>query len=168
MEKHGFYWRRVFLPQGSLARVGVHRYRCTVCRRTVSFLPDFCVPYKHFGADVIQGVLAAVLLLRLSARAVAGVNSLYNAASFTRFSVGQWMEHFQQNSRNLWQFGLERLGMTAPVGDRSAAALFGHLQRWGAGVAPVEHSLRAVQCALSQAFPPFGVFRAQLLPGCCT
>jgi hypothetical protein len=169
MRKHGFYWRYVILPGGARQRFGLHRFRCASCRRTVSFLPEFCVPYKHFGADVIQAVLAAVLLVKLSCRAVAAWDSVYNRASFSRYSVGEWLQHFRDNSQNLWQFGLQRLGVTPGVGLRCCAALFVHLQRFGAGRSGcVEEGLRAVQCALSCAFPPFGLFRAQLLPGCCT
>jgi hypothetical protein len=169
MQRHGFYWRWTILPSGARQRFGVHRFRCAACRRTVSYLPDFCVPYKHFGADVIQGVLAAVLLLNLSARAVAGVNSAYNAACFTRYGVGQWLEHFGRNSHNLWHFGLQRLSVAAGADPRSRGALLVHLLHFSAGrVGEVEHGLRAVQCALSEPFPPFGLFRAQLLPGCCT
>jgi hypothetical protein len=169
VHKHGVYERFVILPDGTRKRLGVHRFRCAVCGRTISFLPDFCVPYKHFGADVVHTVLAAVLLAGLSRRAVAAWDSVYNRASFSRFCVGEWLQHFERNSHNLWHFGLGRLGVAAGAGPRSVAALFAHLTRFGsARVAHAEHSLRAVQCGLSQPFPPFGLFRAQLLPGCFT
>lgn len=141
MHKHGFYWRFVILPNGAR---------------------------KHFGADVISAVLLAVLLMKLSLRAVAGVDSAYNAASFSRFCVGQWVEHFERNSNNLWQFGLARLGVDAAVSACCPAALLRHPIGFAAAVGPADQAFRAVQCGLSQPYPPFGVFRAQLLPGCVT
>lgn len=163
------YERFVILPDGARRRLGVHRFRCAVCGRTVSFLPDFCVPYKHFGADVINAALAAVLLLRLSLRAVAAWDSAWNAASFSRYCVGQWLQHFGRNSHNLWHFGLPRLFGAHSPGVGSQSVLLGHLTAFAAGRAEHAHcSFRAVQCTLSQPFPPLGLFRAQLLRGCFT
>ena len=169
MHRHGFYWRWVTLASGARERSGVHRFLCTRCGRTVSCLPDFCVPYKHFSADVIHGVLAAVLLMALSFRAVAHWDSVYNRAGFSRYCVGEWLAHFRRNSHNLWHFGLRRLGLSAGDDARTCATLFIRLQCFGAARSgDVAQSLRAVQCALSSAYPPFGLFRAQLLPGCFT
>lgn len=169
MHWHGFYWRFVILPSGVRKRFGVHRCRCAVCGRTVSFLPDFCVPYKHFGTDVIEAVLAAVLLSNLSVRAVARWDSVCNTAGFSRYCVGEWLVHFRRNSHNLWHFGLARLGVVAACEGRSCAALLLHLRGFGADEAGcAKHVLRMVQCVLSEQYPPFGLFRAQLLPGCFT
>lgn len=169
MRYHGFYLRFVILPDSRRERMGVHRFLCRKCRRTISFLPDFCVPHKHFGSEVICGVLRAVLLLGLSVRAVSASESVHNAASFSRFCVGQWVGHFHANTHNVWHFGLERLGLNASAGPCSAAVLLALLVSFAADrVEAVEQSFRPVQCALSQPFPPFGLFRAQLLPGCCT
>ena len=49
MVKHGHYKRHVILVIGVLVWFGVHRFLCKECGRTVSFLPDFAVPYKHYG-----------------------------------------------------------------------------------------------------------------------
>ena len=170
LHKHGFYWRWVILLDGARKRFGVHRSRCARCGRTISFLPDFCVPYKQFGADVIHAALVAVLLRGLSVRAVAVWDSVHNAAGFSRFCVGEWLQQFERNSRNLWQFGLDRLELSVAVGPRSLAVLLSHLLSFSAGRtehAP-ERGFGPVQCALSRPFPPFGLFRAQLLPGCFT
>ncbi len=147
----------------------MHRVRCNLCGRTVSYLPDFCVPYKHFGCDVIAAVLSAVLLLNVSRRAAAAWDSAWNGASFSRFCVGDWTGQFGRNSHNLWHFGLVRLGLAVGDGRGSIPALLRALLCFDAGSRGDElQSLRAVQCTLSGVFPPFGLFRAQLLPGCCT
>jgi hypothetical protein len=169
VHRHGFYWRFVILPDGVRERVGVHRMRCAVCRRTISFLPDFCVPYKHFGCDVIRAVLWAVVVLNVSRRAASAWDSVWNESSFSRFCAGEWVRQFGCNSHNLWHFGLARLGLSVDRGRGSLPALLSALLRFGGALRGDEvQALRAVQCALSEAFPPFGLFRAQLLPGCCT
>lgn len=170
MHRHGFYWRRVIDYAGGCFFLGVFRFRCTICKRTVSFLPDFCIPYKHFSTDVVATVLHAVLILNVVTCAVAAAGSIYNKAMFSHYCVYDWARQFRRNSHNLWHLGLVRLGITAvPVPD-AEAVLFSHLVAFGA-VSSAESarcSLRAAQCALSSTFPPFGLFRAQLLPGCCT
>jgi hypothetical protein len=119
---HGSYQRFVVLPDGMRVGFGVHRMRCDRCGRTISYLPDFCVPYKHFACDVIAAVLSAVLLVGVSRRAAAEWDSAWNAASFSRFCVGDWVRQFGRNSHNLWHFGLERLGLVSEEGRGSLRA----------------------------------------------
>jgi hypothetical protein len=169
MQRHGWYMRSVILTDGLRCRFGVFRFRCGQCGRTVSFLPDFCVPHKQFCADVVCAVLQAVLVLRLSARAVAAADSAFNAASFSRAAAGDWAGQFIRNSHNLRHFGLARLGLAIVVPSGGADVLLGLLLGFGAErVSEPAHSLRAVQCGLACCSPAFGVFRAQLLPGCVT
>jgi len=170
MHRHGWYPRSVIDFLGRFFSFGVYRFICARCGRTVSFLPDFCVPYKHFSGDVIGAVLQAVLLLNVAACATAAAQSIYNKASFSRYCVHDWLMQFRRNSHNLWHMGLARLGITAAPAADAEAVLFRHLAGFGAVFSgePDCRSLRAAQCALSGTFPPFGVFRAHLLPGCCT
>ncbi len=169
MHRHGFYWRFVVLADGARKGFGVHRMRCALCGRTISYLPDFCVPYKHFGSDVIWALLWAVIVLHVSRRAVSAWDSVWNRASFSRFCAGEWVRQFGRNGHNLWHFGLARLGLCTDTGRGSLAVLLRTLLRFSVGLRCDEaQALRAVQCALSGAFPPFGLFRAQLLPGCVT
>jgi len=135
----------------------------------VSFLPDFCVPYKHFCTAVIGTVLEAVLVLKLSVRAVSAAGSVYNTASFSSYCVRDWVHQLVANSHNLWYFGLPRLGIAAlPIPD-GTGFLLSHLLRFSDGFgADALSGLCAVQCALSRSFPPYGLFRAQLLPNCVT
>lgn len=169
MHRDGWYMRHVILPDGRRRDFGVYRFRCSSCGRTVSFLPDFCVPYKHFSADVIAAVLQAVLMLGLSLRAVAAVNSAYNAASFSRHCAGRWVRQFHANSHNLWHFGLPRLGIRAAAVSSGGGVLLGLLLASAAMPGGGSHAgLRVVQRELACVFPPYGIFRAQLLSGCVT
>jgi hypothetical protein len=57
MVGHGSYSRK---PKG-LTRawvIRVRRWRCQVCRRTVSCLPNFLLSFRHYLVSVIQAVLS--------------------------------------------------------------------------------------------------------------
>src|SRR3990172_3189868 len=53
---HGSYPRSVCDHNEALA-IRVKRFLCTMCRHTISLLPSFCLPYRHYLAGVIQRVL---------------------------------------------------------------------------------------------------------------
>lgn len=53
---HGSYPRHVCDHHQAFA-IRVKRLLCTACRRTISLLPSFCLPYRHYLAAVIQRVL---------------------------------------------------------------------------------------------------------------
>jgi len=58
---HGFYSRT--LVDGAFEGViRVRRYLCRACRRTVSLLPEFALPYLRFSVSVIALFLIARLL----------------------------------------------------------------------------------------------------------
>jgi hypothetical protein len=52
-------------------RIPVRRYRCRFCKRTVSLLPDFVLPYLRFGLSLIRLFLVARLLIGQSLREAA-------------------------------------------------------------------------------------------------
>lgn len=58
---HGFY-TRTLVDSGFDATIRVRRYLCEACRRTVSLLPQFALPYLRSSVTVI----ALWLLLRLA------------------------------------------------------------------------------------------------------
>jgi hypothetical protein len=61
MEGHGFYRRTV--EDGDWDGViKVRRYLCVACRRTVSLLPEFVLPYWRFTIEVIRLFLIARLI----------------------------------------------------------------------------------------------------------
>jgi hypothetical protein len=61
LRAHGFYWRTVSEP-GFDGRIRVPRYLCLACRRTISLLPEFVLPYIRFAIAFIAAFLRARLL----------------------------------------------------------------------------------------------------------
>jgi transposase-like protein len=61
MVSHGFY-RRTLVDLGFDGTIRVRRYLCRSCRRTVSLLPEFALPYLRFSVSVIALFLVTRLL----------------------------------------------------------------------------------------------------------
>lgn len=61
LRAHGFYWRSV-ADAGFSGVIRVRRYLCLACRRTISLLPEFVLPYVRFGIGAIGLFLRARLL----------------------------------------------------------------------------------------------------------
>jgi len=61
LRAHGFYWRTVS-GGGFDGVIRVRRYLCLACRRTISLLPEFVLPYVRFAIAVIALFLKARLL----------------------------------------------------------------------------------------------------------
>lgn len=53
---HGSYPRNAVDHAGAIP-IRVKRFLCTACRRTISLLPAFCLPWRHYVAATIQSVL---------------------------------------------------------------------------------------------------------------
>lgn len=60
LKKHGFYMRHVIEAE-YVIEIKIRRYKCTVCGRTVSMLPAFCVPRFQYGLKAITDVLREVV-----------------------------------------------------------------------------------------------------------
>ena len=58
---HGFY-TRTLIDSAFDGFIRVRRYLCEACRRTVSLLPDFALPYLRFSITVIAAFLVARLV----------------------------------------------------------------------------------------------------------
>jgi hypothetical protein len=57
---HGWYGRQALLPyQGTVVRVWVRRLCCAVTGKTVSLLPDFCLPRRQHGPGILGVFLQA-------------------------------------------------------------------------------------------------------------
>jgi len=91
---HGFY-RRTLVEAGFDGSIRVRRYRCHACRRTVSLLPQFALPYLRFSITL----MALFLLARLraghtlvAAAALAGLpNMPYQRGQF-------WVRRFRKQA----------------------------------------------------------------------
>jgi hypothetical protein len=91
---HGFY-RRTLVHVAFDGVLRVRRYLCCWCRRTVSLLPEFVLPWQRFSISVIALFLVARLLSGLTLVAAA------HAAAQTAmpYQRGQfWIRRFQQQA----------------------------------------------------------------------
>jgi hypothetical protein len=64
LQAHGRYCRWVLVLEGERAveeRLPIKRFLCTRTGRTVSLLPDFCLPRRRHGADLVGALLAALI-----------------------------------------------------------------------------------------------------------
>lgn len=50
---HGHYRRRLLLPDGRTEVIPVRRLLCARMRKTVSLLPDFCIPRRQHGPALV-------------------------------------------------------------------------------------------------------------------
>jgi transposase-like protein len=109
---HGFY-RRTLVEAGFDGSIRVRRYLCHACRRTVSLLPQFALPYLRFSITVI----ALFLLARLRAG-----HTLVTAASLAGlrnmpYQRGQfWVRRFRKQAVALCG---ALAALTAPVAASS-------------------------------------------------
>ena len=101
---HGFY-RRTLADVAVDGILRVRRYLCGSCKRTVSLLPDFALPWLRFSIAVIALFLAARLLSGLTLAAAAS-------------AAGQTAMPYQRG-----QFWIRRFHEQAPALSLSLAAL---------------------------------------------
>ena len=94
---HGFYTRTLVDVEFD-GSIRVRRYLCGCCKRTVSLLPEFALPYLRFGITVIALFLIARLLVGDTLRA-AGVAAKQSGMPYQR---GQfWIRRFQKQAERL-------------------------------------------------------------------
>lgn len=97
LRAHGFYCRTLVDVQYD-GSVRVRRYLCLLCKRTVSLLPEFVLPYLRFTIQVISLFLLSRLLYRRTLREAAGAafqpNMPYQRGQFwiRRFHQGIWRQ----------------------------------------------------------------------------
>ena len=147
---HGFY-QRTLVDEAFDGVIRVRRYLCRACRRTVSLLPEFLLPYLRFSLAGIARFLTARLgeggTLAAAARAAGQPTMPYQR--------GQgWVRRFLRQAATLaaalvaWTpivpaptFALRALHMLNAVGwipahRRLFAELRVHLLGWPASLAP--------------------------------
>jgi hypothetical protein len=118
LRAHGFYSRTVVDVQYD-GSIRVRRYLCLLCRRTVSLLPEFVLPYLRFSIPVIGLFLVSRLLHRRTLRQAAGAalqpNMPYQRGQF-------WLRRFQQQAQALCA-ALASLTTVVPARDFLTRAL---------------------------------------------
>jgi len=91
---HGFYFRSL-VDAAFDGVIRVRRYLCRSCKRTVSLLPEFVLPWLRFSISVIAMFLVARLLngrtLVAAARAAAPTVMPYQRGQF-------WIRRFQKQA----------------------------------------------------------------------
>jgi len=105
---HGFYSRTLVDPAFD-GCIQVRRYLCRLCKRTVSLLPEFALPWLRFSIPVISLFLVARLLQGLTL-AAAALTARQPAMPYQR---GQfWIRRFRQQAPAL---SLALASRTAPA-----------------------------------------------------
>jgi transposase-like protein len=100
---HGFY-SRTFVDCNFDGSIRVRRYLCETCKRTVSLLPEFALPYLRFGISVIAMFLVARILQR---------QTLQQAVNNGPYQRGQhWLRRFRAHAQSLCA---SLSAVTAPV-----------------------------------------------------
>jgi hypothetical protein len=89
MRAHGFYIRTI-VDEAFDGVIRVRRYLCQVCRRTVSLLPEWALPYMRFSIAVIGRTLKA----RLMESRVWKAGESYQRAE-------QWVRRFEKQAEPL-------------------------------------------------------------------
>ena len=91
LRAHGFYGRTLVDVEYD-GSIRVRRYLCLLCKRTVSLLPEFALPYLRFSLGVIGLFLVSRLLYSRTYREAASAASQPNMP----YQRGQfWVRRFQ-------------------------------------------------------------------------
>lgn len=115
---HGFY-RRSLVDVAFDGSMRVRRYLCRLCKRTVSLLPEFVLPYLRFSILVISWFLVSRLLAGRSLREAAGTASQPSMP----YQRGQfWIRRFQKQATSLCA-ALANLTAVVPATDFVTRAL---------------------------------------------
>jgi|SRR6184192_366180 len=97
MVSHGFYSRTV-VDLDVDCEIRVRRYLCRMCRRTVSLLPEFVLPYLRFAIRLIGLFLKARLAEGQTLKAAAEVTDQAGMP----YQRGQhWVDRFRRQAENV-------------------------------------------------------------------
>ncbi len=142
MRAHGFYIRTI-VDEAFDGVIRVRRYLCQACRRTVSLLPEWALPYMRFSIAEIGRTLKA----RLTENRVWKAGESYQRAQ-------QWVRRFEKQAEplsaamtaltpvlNASSFALRAMGMLEKAGWIAAHRfvfpdLRMHLLGWPPSLAP--------------------------------
>ena len=117
---HGFY-SRTLVDVAFDGTIRVRRYLCRLCKRTISLLPDFALPYLRFSLPVISLFLVARLLSGRTLREAADVAAQPN--NNMPYQRGQfWIRRFQKQAAALCA-ALASLTAVVPSADFLSRAL---------------------------------------------
>jgi hypothetical protein len=159
MRAHGFY-SRTLVDTAFDGVIRVRRYLCQACRRTVSLLPEWALPYMRFSITVIARILKARLVEKLAWKSTAEAPAYYQRGQ-------HWVRRFAKQAERLAMaltgrstvisassFVLRTMGMLENTGWITAHRfvfpdLRMHLLGWSPSLAP--HGRRITVDAASRA-----------------
>lgn len=108
LKAHGFYTRSI-VDTDFDGSIRVRRYLCEACRRTVSLLPDFALPYLRFSIAMIALFLIARILRRKTLEAALPPAAPYQRGQF-------WLRRFCTLAESLCA-ALAAIAKPAPATD---------------------------------------------------
>lgn len=117
---HGSYPRHLTASTQVVA-IRVQRLLCTACRHTLSLLPSFCLPFRHYATATIQTVLTLRVEVHASWREVRAHFQPAEVPTLT--TCREWVTAFRAASTHY------------------LPALFRHLARWASGSSTMEIAL---------------------------
>lgn len=118
LRAHGFYCRTLVDVQYD-GSIRIRRYLCLLCKRTVSLLPEFVLPYLRFSIQVIRLFLVSRLVHRRTLQEAAG-SAFQPSMPYQR---GQfWVPRFKQQAMAL-STTLASLTAAVPTRDFLTRAL---------------------------------------------
>jgi hypothetical protein len=104
MHKHGRYFRSVTTKQKTRA-IPIYRWLCPICRKTLSLLPDFLVPWARFATYIRE----AAVIRKLRGDAYGSIAQSITAENVrvSRCTVKRWWKrHLHKASDlSLWLAG---------------------------------------------------------------
>ena len=88
--------------------IPILRFICKMCNKTISILPSFAVPFKHYSSDSICACLHEIYhsehpLERISA----------DDRAIPATTIREWKQHWTYHTALLFQDGLGALGLSA-------------------------------------------------------
>lgn len=140
---HGSY-RRTACDERQSFVICVKRFLCTLCQHTISLLPSFCLPYRHYLASTIQVVLSLRFQAQSSWRSIG--QRFSSSGVPTLSSCREWTARFTEASEAYlttllhqlatWQLGPGKLELaladisTFPKAPWQLVAAVSHLLAW--------------------------------------
>lgn len=88
MTAHGFYSRTI-VDEAFDGVIRIHRYLCQACRRTVSLLPEWALPYLRYSIPVIARIVAARLMEKLQWKAASPAAAYQRGQHWVRRFIKQ-------------------------------------------------------------------------------
>ncbi|KAF0993577.1 DUF6431 domain-containing protein [Geobacillus sp. TFV-3] len=135
LHRHGYYQRYALTAEGEY-HLWIARYRCQECRKTVSVLPSFLLPYVQYTRSVIwQAVKAWFETPRRGAKTKQVVFPTKEVILF-------YVRRFLRNLSRLHHAAARRWGIIGPVGNaRTERAVWWMQTLEGRGVGSIIQDL---------------------------